>query len=370
MDFCGNIKGILGFGCMRLPMKDGEVDKAEFSKMIDAYMGAGFNYFDTAHGYIDGKSERAIGECLSPRYKREDYILADKLSEWYVEKEGDIEPFLDSQLKICGVDYFDFYLVHSVHRKNYDKFKGINAFKALKKLKDKGKIRHIAMSFHDSAKMLDEVLSENPEIEAVQLQINYLDYDAPGIESKACYDVAVRHGKKVIVMEPVKGGALADLPREAGEIFDALGKNKSYASYALRYAGGLPEVFMVLSGMGSIKMMEDNISTMRDLVPLDEAELRATELVRETIRRVSQIGCTACDYCKDVCPKGVRISESFSIYNGYVSAKALRSESKKRLLSMDVGPSECISCGKCERVCPQGIEIREKLRAVAKKFNW
>ena len=369
MEIFENIKGILGFGCMRLPMNGEEVDCEEFSKMIDAYIGAGFNYFDTAHGYIDGKSERAIGECLSPRYKREDYVLADKLSEWYVEKESDIEPFLDSQLKICGVDYFDFYLVHSVHRKNYDKFVNINAFKTLKKLKEKGKIRHIAMSFHDSAEMLDEVLSANPEVEAVQLQINYLDYDAPGVQSKACYDVAVKHGKKVIVMEPVKGGALANLPREAEAVFDALGKNKSYASYALRYAGSLPEVFMVLSGMGSMEMMEDNISTMKDFVPLDEAELRATDLARETVRRVSQIGCTACDYCKEGCPKGVRISESFMIYNDYVSAKKLRSESKKRLLSLDSGPLECIGCGKCEKICPQGIEIRKMLSEVAKKFS-
>lgn len=369
MDFCSNIKGILGFGCMRLPMKDGEVDKEEFCKMIDAYIGAGFNYFDTAHGYIDGKSERAVGECLSPRYKREDYILANKLTEWYVEKESDIEPFLDSQLKICGVDYFDVYLVHSVHRKNYDKFKNINAFKTLKRLQGAGKIKHIAMSFHDNAEFLDKILSENPEVEAVQLQINYLDYDAPGIESKACYDVAVKHGKKVIVMEPVKGGALANLPREAGEVFDKLGKNKSYASYALRYAGGFSEVAVVLSGMGSTEMMEDNISNMKVFLPLDEAELRATDRVREVIRRVSQIGCTSCDYCKEVCPKGVRISETFAIYNGYVSAKKTRGESKKRLLSMDGGPSECIGCGKCEKVCPQGIEIREKLSTVAKKFG-
>ena len=363
------IKGVLGFGCMRLAMKDGEVDKEEFCRMIDTFIGAGFNYFDTAHGYIDGKSEKAIRDCLSARYKREDFVLANKLTEWYVKDESEVIPFFEKQLELCGVDYFDFYLVHTINRSNYPKYKSLNAFGVLKKLKEEGRIKHIAMSFHDTADVLDTVLSEQPDIEAVQLQINYLDFDDPGIQSKACYDVAVKHGKKVIVMEPVKGGTLANLPKEAAEVFDALGKDKSYASYALRYAASYPEVFMVLSGMGSVYMMNDNISTMATFRPLDKEELLATDKAREIIRKVNQIGCTACDYCAEVCGMGIRISGIFKAYNSFVSAKKTRSEARADLPTEGGAAADCVGCGRCESVCPQGIEIREKLGIIAKRLK-
>ena len=367
--FDEKIKGILGFGCMRLAMCDGEVDKEEFCRMIDAFIGAGFNYFDTAHGYIDGKSEKAIGECLSARYKREDFILANKISEWYLKEESDVLPYFNSQLDICRVDYFDVYLVHAVNKTSYEKYKSINTFGILKKLKEEGRIKHIAMSFHDTADVLDMILSEQPDIEAVQLQINYLDFDDPGIQSKACYDVAVKHGKKVIVMEPVKGGTLANLPKEAAEVFDALGKDKSYASYALRYAASYPEVFMVLSGMGSVYMMNDNISTMATFRPLDKEELLATDKAREIIRKVNQIGCTACDYCAEVCGMGIRISGIFKAYNSFVSAKKTRSEARADLPTEGGAAADCVGCGRCESVCPQGIEIREKLGIIAKRLK-
>ena len=232
-----NISKKLGFGLMRLPMKENEVDISETSKMVDLFIEAGFNYFDTAHGYIDGKSEKAVKECLTSRYERDKYILANKLSIWLVESYEDIISLFNEQLRICGVDYFDFYLLHCLNVPNYKKCKELNAFEAVKKLKEEGKINHIAISFHDTADVLDTILSEQPIIEAVQLQINYLDYDDPPVQSKACYDVAVKHGKKVIVMEPVKGGALVNLPSEAKKLFDDL-KGGSYASYALRYAAG------------------------------------------------------------------------------------------------------------------------------------
>lgn len=360
-----NVKRNFGFGCMRLPMTEGEVDKVEFSKMIDTFIKAGFNYFDTAHGYIDGKSERAIKDCLTSRYKRDEYVIADKLSDWFFKTEAEIRPLFEEQLRICGVEYFDFYLFHALNRNSYKKHKECNSFEIVKELKAKGKIRHIAMSFHDTADILDMILSEQPEIEAVQLQINYLDYDDPGVQSQKCYDVAVKHGKKVIVMEPVKGGALVNLPAPAIAEFEKLG-DAPPVSYALRYAASYPEVFMVLSGMGSMEMMESNIKTMYPFVPLSREELCATDKAREIIRKYNQIPCTKCRYCAEICPKNVPIADMFEVYNEYALAKVSRRETGLRLNEFEIKASDCIECGKCESICPQNIEIRQKLKKLAK----
>lgn len=360
-----NIKKNFGFGCMRLKMIEDKVDYEEFNRMIDRFIDAGFNYFDTAHGYIEGKSETAIRDCLVARYKREDYVLANKLSDWYFEKEEDIIPLFESQLKLCGVEYFDFYLFHCLTRTSYPKHKKCNSFDIVKRLKEEGKIKHIAMSFHDTADVLDMILTEQPFIEAVQLQINYLDYDDPGVQSKACYDVAVRHGKKVIVMEPVKGGYLVNLPDKAAEQLDKL-NGGSYASYALRYAGGYPEVFMVLSGMGSMEMMNDNLKTFSPFVPLSDDELKTTDRVREIIREVRQIPCTKCNYCAEVCPKNIPISEYFSTYNKVLSAKITEKEAKDSFPKTGGTPSDCIKCGKCEKICPQNIGIKEHIEKISK----
>ena len=360
-----DIKKNFGFGCMRLKMDGDKVDYDEFNRMIDAFIGAGFNYFDTAHGYIDGKSEIAVGKCLSARYNREDFVLANKLSDWYFEKEEEIVPLFESQLQACGVDYFDFYLFHCLTRKSYPKHKDCNSFEVVKKLKEEGKIKHIAMSFHDTADVLDMILSEQPCIEAVQLQINYLDYDDPGVQSKACYDVAVKHGKKVIVMEPVKGGALVNLPEKAATVLDNLGGG-SYASYALRYAASYPEVFMVLSGMGNMEMMQDNINTFAEFVPLNEEEMKATDRVREIIREVRQIPCTACNYCAEVCRNSIPISELFAVQNKYLSSKITASEAKEEFPKDKPFANACVKCGCCEQVCPQNIKIIEELEKIAK----
>lgn len=360
-----NVKNKLGFGCMRLKMIEDKVDYKEFSNMIDTFISAGFNYFDTAHGYIDGKSETAIRDCLTSRYKREDYILADKLSDWYFEKEEDILPLFESQLKLCGVEYFDFYIFHCLTRNSYPKHQKCNSFEIVRELKKQGKIKHIAMSFHDTADVLDMILNEQPDIEAVQLQFNYLDYDDPGVQSKACYDVAVKHGKKVIVMEPVRGGYLANLPKEAQEVFDALGGG-SYASYALRYAASFPEVFMVLSGMGNMDMIKENINTFTNLVPLNKKEFEATDKAREIIRRVRQISCTGCSYCTEVCPNKIPIPELFEIYNKVLSAKISWSEAKKSFSPQKPSAADCSKCGKCEKVCPQSIDIKQQLENISK----
>ena len=363
-----NISKKLGFGLMRLPMKENEVDILETSKMVDLFIEAGFNYFDTAHGYIDGKSEKAVKECLTSRYERDKYILANKLSIWLVESYEDIISLFNEQLRICGVDYFDFYLLHSLNVPNYKKCKELNAFEYVKKLKEEGKIKHIAISFHDTADVLDTILSEQPIIEAVQLQINYLDYDDPSVQSKACYDVAVKHGKKVIVMEPVKGGALVNLPSEAKKLFDDL-KGGSYASYALRYAAGYENVIMVLSGMGNTAMMMDNISSMSDFVPLNEKELSATDKAREIIRKLKQIPCTACNYCADVCPVGIPISKIFSSFNKCLTAEMTAEEAAKLLPADSSKVHSCADCGLCETVCPQTIEIRKTLQNAAENLG-
>ncbi len=362
------IKGKLGFGCMRLPMVDGEVDKAEFNKMIDAFMEAGFNYFDTAHGYIDGKSETAIRDCLSARYEREAFVLADKLSYWCFQKEEEIIPLFEKQLELCGVEYFDFYLFHCLNREAYAKHSRCNSFEVVKKLKEQGKIRHIAMSFHDTADFLDKILTEQPYMEAVQLQMNYLDYDDPTVQSKACYDVAVKHGKKVIVMEPVKGGALVNLPEKAAEVLGGLG-NKSEACHALRYVASYPEVFMVLSGMGSMEMIQDNVKTITEFIPVSEAEFEVYDRVRRLIREIKQLPCTKCNYCKEVCPENIPISEIFEIYNAFLAAKISHPEFIERLKPHGGKILSCIKCGSCEGNCPQSIKIKDELEKIGKNIN-
>ena len=362
------IKKNFGFGCMRLPMKGDEVDYDEFNKMIDTFIGAGFNYFDTAHGYIGGKSELAIGDCLAARYPREAFVLANKLTHPYFDCEADIRPFFFDQLKRCGVEYFDFYLLHSLTANNYQKHKACNSFKVVQELKAEGRIKHIAMSFHDSAEVLDMILSENECIEAVQLQFNYLDYDDPAVQSKKCYDVAIKHGKKILVMEPVKGGSLVNLPKEASDELKKL-TDGSEASFAIRYAASFPEIFMVLSGMGNMAMIEDNLSTMGNFVPLTDKEIAATEDLRRIIRKVNQIQCTKCEYCVEGCPVGIKIPYVFAPYNDYLAAKITRREAKENLPEGSALPSACIKCGACEEICPQSLPIRELLEKIASRLE-
>ena len=241
----------LGFGLMRLPMKDGEVDIEQTCLMVDEFIKAGFNYFDTAHGYLSGKSEKAAKTCLTSRYPRESFILTNKLTDEYFKTNDDIRPFFESQLELCGVDYFDFYLMHAQNKARFRYFKERNAYETAIELKKEGKIRHFGISFHDRAEVLDAILSEYPQIEVVQIQFNYLDYDDIGVQSRKCYEVCRKHNKPVLVMEPVKGGSLVKLPDEAQRIFASL-NGGSPASYAIRFAAGFPGMLVVLSGMSSI----------------------------------------------------------------------------------------------------------------------
>ncbi len=360
------------FGCMRLPMKGNEVDIEQFKQMVDAFIQAGFTYFDTAHGYIEGKSELAIKEALSSRYPRDAYSLTNKLTEPYFSCEEDIEPFFMSQLKACGVEYFDYYLMHAQNRKNVQHFDRCKAYEKAVELKNRGLIKHIGISFHDSADVLDDILTRHPMVEVVQIQFNYLDYHSASIQSKACYDVCVKHNKPILVMEPVKGGSLVNLPEEARAIFDKLGGG-SYASYAIRFVLNHPQVAMVLSGMSDMQQMLDNISYTADFKPLTPAEEKAIEEVRAVFESTKAIGCTKCRYCveQNQCPMNIRIPEAFAAYNARVSFKEWSAGRFYRDEVVKAGfgrPEECIECGGCEAACPQHLPIRELLKDVAKEF--
>lgn len=363
------IKNNFGFGCMRLPMNGNEVDYKEFSKMIDYFISEGFNYFDTAHGYLQGKSETAIRDCLVSRYPRESYVLTNKLTAPYFKTEKDVRPFFESQLKICGVDYFDFYLMHAQCKDNFPHFCKCRAYEQALEFKAAGKIRHLGISFHDSAEMLDEILTKYPQVEVVQLQFNYLDYDDPVVQSAKCYDVCRKHNKPVIVMEPVKGGSLVNLPDEALAILRSL-NGGSAASYAIRFAAGFDGIFMTLSGMSNMTQMLDNLSFMKQFKPLDDSEKTAVEAVRNAIRAKNAIACTSCRYCVDGCPKNIPIPDLFDCMNKKkVYCNAGSDELYKLRVENKGKASDCIKCGKCEKSCPQHLPIRELLENVTREFE-
>ena len=359
-----------GFGCMRLPMLDnGEVDTAQFSEMVDIFMNAGFNYFDTAHGYIKGKSEPALKTSLTSRYPRESYVLTDKLSSNHFEKEEDIRPLFQSQLEACGVEYFDFYLMHAQNKTNFEQYKSCRAYETALELKKEGKIKHLGISFHDSAEVLDMILSTYPQVEVVQLQFNYIDYEDEGVQSRKCYEVCLKHGKPVIVMEPVKGGSLVTLPDEAGAILDSLGGG-SHASYAIRFAASFDNVEMVLSGMGDLNMVNDNVSYMKDFAPLTEKESAAIDKVVEIIRSQPLISCTDCKYCTERCPMSIPIPALFSCMNDRIKLNNWRAGYFYGKHTANGGKAcECIECGSCEAACPQKLPIRELLKKISAEFD-
>ena len=363
----------LGFGCLRLPTVDeisGEVDTKQFCQMVDLFMAAGFNYFDTAHTYLNGESERAIREWLVERYPRESFLLANKLTTPLFKSEEDIRPLFQTQLSACGVEYFDYYLMHGLSERLYERFVSCSAFDVVKQLKAENKIRHLGISFHDKPAVLDRILEEHPEIEAVQIQLNYTDYDDPIVESGAVYEVCRRFDKPVLIMEPVRGGSLAqNLPEEALKILSDL-RGGSPASYALRYAAAFDGVFMVLSGMSSVEQAEDNIRCMRDFRPLTEQELAAVDQVREILKRQDLIACTACRYCVEGCPEQILIPRLFACLNAKKKFQDLDNYGSYVHYTAKYGKaSDCIGCGQCERVCPQHLPVVAILKEVAEIYD-
>jgi predicted aldo/keto reductase-like oxidoreductase len=363
----------LGFGLMRLPEKDGAIDLSRLEEMVDAYIKAGMNYFDTAYVYHGGNSEKAVKEALTKRYPRESFYLATKLPAWNMKTEDDRDRIFNEQLERCGVDYFDFYLLHSVEDGNVETYEGLNCFDWGIQKRAQGKIRHFGFSFHGSPELLEKVLDAHPEVEFVQIQLNYADWENPVVRSGRLYEILHSRNIPMIIMEPVKGGTLAKFPDALEAKYKAARPNDSIASWALRYTASLDGIMTVLSGMSTEEQMQDNIGTFTRFEAMSEAERVLVHEVRDEMLNVPQIGCTSCRYCTDGCPMGISIPDIFravntmklyneefrpkSFYSGLVSAKK------------SARASACIACGQCESVCPQHLPIISLLKEASELLD-
>lgn len=368
----------LGFGLMRLPLLDsndgGSIDMEQTKKMVDAFLENGFTYFDTAWMYCNFQSENAAKEALVDRHSRDSFTLATKLHAGFLKTKEDRDRIFNEQLKKTGVRFFDYYLLHDMGTDHYPIYEKLDCFRWLAEKKAQGLVRHMGFSFHDNAQLLDEVLTAHPEMEFVQLQLNYLDWDSAAIQSRKCYEVAVKHGKPVIVMEPVKGGTLAKVPETVEKAFRAYHPDLSPASWAIRFAASQPGVRLVLSGMSDLAQLADNMSYMKDFNPLNEEETRIVMEAADTINSSIAIACTGCSYCTDGCPQRIPIPKYFSLYNADKQEAPEKGWTPQgsyyyRLTKTFGKASDCIGCGQCEGVCPQHLPIIQNLRDVAEYFE-
>ena len=364
----------IGFGLMRLPETDGVIDIDKVCKMVDAYMAAGFNYFDTAYVYHGGNSEKTVKEAIVKRYPRDSFTIATKLPAWSIHSFEDRDKIFNEQLERCGVDYFDYYLLHSIEDgNNYDTYVKYDCFNWGIQKREEGKIKHLGFSYHGTPELLVQIVDSHPEIEFVQIQLNYADWDDKIVHSGELYQILAERNIPIVVMEPCKGGKLANHDEECTEILKSVRPDKSIASWAFRYVASLPGIATILSGMTTQEQMEDNMNTFKNFEPLSDEEKAAIDKVVEAMFRVEQIGCTACRYCVDGCPMSISIPDIISAIN------------TKRKFPGDMRPqffynglvgrdgngkaSDCIGCGQCEGVCPQHLPIIEILKEGVEKFE-
>lgn len=365
----------LGFGMMRLPLMEGgtwkDIDREKTREMIDAYLAAGFTYFDTAYIYHGGSSEKVFGDLIADRYPRESYTITDKMPVWLIKEQSDYDKIFEKQLQRTRAGYFDYYFLHAIGSQSIPDLDRFDGFGYLQKKKKEGLIKHAGFSFHGNAETLERLLREHPETELVQLQLNYADWDSASVEARKCYELCEKYGKAVSVMEPVKGGSLAKVPVEIEKIFKNANPEASTVSWALRFAGSPKNVMVVLSGMSNPEQLKENMAIFDDFKPLSEAEQATVKEAADAYEKMIAIPCTACHYCTDGCPMHIAIPEYFSNYNtmklyGYEPSMQNMYDS----LAKDYGKaSECIGCGQCEEHCPQHLAIIENLKKVAETFE-
>ncbi len=365
----------LGMDLMRLPQVNDEIDLDHVKKMVDYYLDHGLNYFDTAYVYHGGKSEGAIRQALVERYPRESFFLADKLPAWAMNSADDRDRIFNEQLERLGTDYIDFYLLHSVEDgKNYEAYVGYDCFNWGIQKKKEGKIRHFGFSYHGTPELLEQILDAHPEIEFVQIQLNYADWDNPLIQSGKLYEILHERGIPILIMEPVKGGTLAALDDELTDVLHQVRQDKSTASWAIRFAAGLPGVMTVLSGMSNEEQVHDNVDTIVNFEALSEQESAAIEEVCRIMNSRNTIPCTACSYCTDGCPMQIRIPDIFKALNVlrmYPDSPSRPKNAYKKLTAQENSglASSCVGCGQCESVCPQHLSIIELIAEAAENLE-